>query len=310
MKILITGSEGFAGGYLFNLLSNKGYEVYGTYYASPNKIEIKKNLFFLDIRKKEDVKNLLEKIKPEGIFHLAAQTSVAFSYKEEYLTYEVNTLGTLNLIWAMKELALKSRFIYISTAEVYGQLKENKKAKEDEELNPISPYALSKFFAEKVVQYYVKIYDIDALILRPFSHIGIGQDENFFFPYCCKKIAEIEKKQIPPVLEVGNLEVERDYLAVEDVVEAYYLAFIYGKKGEVYNITNGKPIKLKDALEFLLNQTTVEIKVISSEEKKRKWDITFLSGDNTKFKNLTRFEPRLEIKDTLIRMLDYYRKEI
>ncbi|MEO0088940.1 MAG: GDP-mannose 4,6-dehydratase [candidate division WOR-3 bacterium] len=308
MKILITGSEGFVGRYLLNFLLNKGYEVYGTYYASP--IEVKENLFFLDIRKKEDVKNLLEKLKPEGIFHLAAQTSVAFSYQEEYLTYEVNTLGTLNFLWAIKELALKSRFIYISTAEVYGSGKERKKMKEEDELNPISPYALSKFFAERIVQYYVRVHDLDALILRPFSHTGIGQNENFFFPYCCKKIAEIEKKQIPPVLEVGNLEVERDYLAVEDVVEAYYLALLYGKKGEIYNITNGKPIKLKDALEFLFNQTNVKIKIVFSKEKERKWDITFLSGDNTKFKNLTKFEPRLEIKDILIKMLNYYRKEI
>ncbi len=308
MKILITGSEGFVGKYLFNFLINKGYEVYGTYYSSP--VQIKENFFFLDIRKREDVKNLLEKLKPEGIFHLAAQTSVALSYKEEYLTYEVNTLGTLNLIWAIKELELKSRFIYISTAEVYGPLKEKKKVKEEDELNPISPYALSKFFAEKLVQHYVKIYDMDALILRPFSHTGIGQNENFFFPYCCKKIAEIEKGKIPPILEVGNLEIERDYLPVEDIVEAYYFAFIYGKKGEIYNITNGKPIKLKETLEFLLNQTNVKIKVISSKEKERKWDIPFLSGDNTKFKNLTKFEFQLEIKDTLIRLLNYYREKI
>lgn len=306
MKILITGSEGFAGRYLFDFLISKGYDVYGTYYRPS--AEIKSNQFFLDVRKKEEVINLLEKIKPEGIFHLAAQTSVAQSYKEEYLTYEVNTLGTLNLLWGIKELSLKSRFIYISTAEVYGQSKEKRKVKEDDELNPISPYALSKYFAERIVQYYVKVYDTDALILRPFSHTGIGQDENFFFPYCCKRIIEIEKKKTPPFLEVGNLEIERDYLAIEDIVEAYHLALIYGKKGEIYNITNGKPIKLKDALEFLLKQTDMEIKIISSEEKKRKWDIPFLSGDNTKFKNLTNFEPRLEIKDVLIRMLDYYRK--
>lgn len=305
MKILITGSDGFVGSYLFNFLTNKGYEVYGTYYLTP---EIKDNLFFLDVREKEGIINLLEKLKPDGIFHLAAQTSVALSYKEEYLTYTVNTLGTLNLLLALKELKLKSRFIYISTAEVYGQLKEKKRVKEDDEINPISPYALSKYFGERIVQYYVKVYDIDALILRPFSHTGIGQRENFFFPYCCKKIAEIEKKKIPPILEVGNLEVEKDYLAVEDVVESYYLAFLYGQKGEVYNITNGKPIKLKDALEFLLNQTDLEIKIISSPDKERKWDIFFLSGDNTKFKNLTKFEPKLEIKDTLIKMLNYYRK--
>ncbi|MCS7249972.1 MAG: GDP-mannose 4,6-dehydratase [candidate division WOR-3 bacterium] len=306
MKILITGSEGFAGGYLFNFLINKGYEVFGTYYALPN--EIKDNQFFLDIRKKEEIIKLLEKLKPEGIFHLAAQTSVALSYKEEYLTYEVNTLGTLNLLWAIKELNLKVRFIYISTAEVYGEIAERRKAKEDDELNPISPYALSKYFAEKIVQYYVTVYDIDALILRPFSHTGIGQKESFFFPYCCKKIAEIEKNKIPPILEVGNLEVERDYLAVEDIVEAYYLAFIYGKKGEIYNITNGKPIKLREALEFLLSQTDKEIRIVFSQERERKKDIFFLSGDNTKFKNLTNFEPRLEIRDTLTKMLNYYRK--
>ncbi|MEO0087539.1 MAG: GDP-mannose 4,6-dehydratase, partial [candidate division WOR-3 bacterium] len=213
MKILITGSEGFAGRYLFDLLVSKGYEVYGTYYYSTE--EIKNNYYFLDIRKREEVKNLLEKLKPEGIFHLAAQTSVALSYQEEHLTYEVNTLGTLNLLWAIKELSLNPRFVYISTAEVYGQVKERKKVKEEDEVNPISPYALSKFFAEKIVQYYVKVYNVDALILRPFSHTGIGQRENFFFPYCCKKIAEIEKKKVPPFLEVGNLEIERDYLAVE-----------------------------------------------------------------------------------------------
>jgi len=305
MKILITGSEGFVGQYLFDFLANKNYEVYGTYYREE---ETKVNRFFLDIRKKEDVKNLLAKIKPDGIFHLAAQTSVARSYKEEHLTYEVNTLGTLNLLWAIKELNLNSRFIYISTAEVYGQPKEKRKVKENDELNPLSPYALSKYFAEKLVSHYVKVYNLEGIILRPFSHTGIGQDENFFFPYCCKKIAEIEKGKIPPILEVGNLEIERDYLAVEDVVVAYYLAFKYGVKGEVYNITNSKPIKLKDALNFLLTQSNVKIKIISVEEKLRKWDIYYLSGDNTKFKKLTNFEPQLDIKEVLTKMLNYYRQ--
>jgi GDP-4-dehydro-6-deoxy-D-mannose reductase len=307
MKILITGSEGFVGRYLFEFLANKNYEVYGTYYQEK---EIKANRFFLDIRKKEDVKNLLAKIKPDGIFHLAAQTSVARSYKEEHLTYEVNTLGTLNLLWAIKELNLNPRFIYISTAEVYGQAKERRKVKEDDELNPISPYALSKYFAEKLVSYYVKVYDLEAIILRPFSHTGIGQDENFFFPYCCRKIAEIEKGKIPPLLEVGNLEIERDYLAVEDVVVAYYLAFEYGIKGEVYNITNSKPIKLKEALNFLLTQARAKIEIVSVDEKLRKWDIYYLSGDNTKFKKLTNFEPQLDIKEVLIKMLDYYRQTL
>lgn len=305
-KVLITGIEGFVGNYLAGYLSSLNYNIYGTYFAIPQKPNYK--TYYCDIRNYSEVLRVIKTIKPKVIFHLAAQSSVSQGEKNIKETFAINTLGTLNILEAVREVKIKPRIIYISSCEVYGR--SNKKLTENTPPNPVSFYALSKLCAEKICLYYVNQYDFDIVILRPFSHTGPGQAEYFIFPSVAKRIAEIEVGKRKPVLQVGNIKVKRDYLDVSDVIRAYYLAMKKGKSGEIYNITSGKPYTIEKCIDFLLSLSQKKIKVKVVKSLIRANDIPILTGSAKKFSTLTGWKPEVSFFTTLADLLNYYRMKM
>ncbi len=304
-RILITGIEGFVGNYLAGYLQSLNYEIYGTYFAIPQKSNYK--IYYCDIRNYSEVLSVIDMVRPQVIFHLAAQSSVSQGEKHIKETFAINGLGTLNILEAVREVKIKPRIIYISSCEVYGR--SSKKLTEKTATNPVSFYALTKLCAEKVCLYYARQYNFDIIILRPFSHTGPGQAEHFIFPSVAKKIAEIENGQRKPVIEVGNIKVKRDYLDVSDIIRAYYLAMKKGKTKEIYNITSGKPYTIEECIKFLLSLSQKKIKIKPVKSLIRANDIPLLTGSAQKFMTLTDWKPEISFFTTLADLLNYYRMQ-
>ncbi|MCX8014978.1 MAG: GDP-mannose 4,6-dehydratase [candidate division WOR-3 bacterium] len=305
-NILITGIEGFVGTHLSAYLKNQGYQVSGIYFQTPQ--QKLGQLFKADIRDYPTILNIIKKIKADGIFHLAAQSSVAQSEKNIKDTFSINIEGTLNILEAVRNLDLKTRIIFISSCEVYGNQKV--RLAEKSATKPISFYAVTKLCAENICQYYERRYGLDIVILRPFSHTGFGQAEHFLFPRITKQIAEIEAGLAKPILNIGNLKVRRDYLDISDVVRAYELAMRKCRSGEIYNITSEKSYSIKEALDYLLKLSTVSIKVHIDKQLVRKYDIALLTGKADKFKKTTGWQPKVNFFTTLKNLLEYYRQKI
>lgn len=312
----ITGIAGFAGGHLAKELLDNGYQVSGSFYKddSPEQIKyLKKNckLYSLDILNRSKVSKLIHKLQPNYIFHLAAFSSVGQSFANERLTYEINFNGTLNLLEASCDLNNLHKFIFISSSECYGKFSPKTKIlTEDDSLNPISPYGISKVAAEHLCRLYHSRYNFPVVIARAFNHSGPGQNENFVIPSFCKQIAMIETGQQKPIMKVGDLSVKRDLSDVRDIVSGYRFMAEKGKDGSVYQLCSGKAISIQSVLNKLLKFSNKKITVKIDKKFFRKNDIPIICGDFSRAKKEIRYNPKYKIDNTLLNSLDYWREKI
>jgi len=308
LKAFISGLTGFVGKYLYDFLRENNIEVYGTSYPEkPSPHE--KNIFHIDIRKSRGLSQLIERIKPELIFHLAAISNVHISWKRRKLTMETNIMGTLNLLEAVRKFSPQSKVLLVGSSDIYGySAKERKLLKEEDNSIPINPYGVSKSCQEILGKFYSSVEEIWIIMTRSFNHTGPGQSPLFVCSDWAKQIAEIEKGLRKPVLKVGNLESIRDFSDVRDVVRAYFLLIQKGKKGEIYNICSGKAYSLHKILNILISYSKVPINVEIDRKKLRKTDFPFLAGDNTKLISHTGWKPLIKIEKTLLDLLNYWRE--
>ncbi len=305
-KILITGIEGFVGSYLAEYLQKKKYKIFGIHFVEPVK-KIGK-LYRCDIRDYPNTLKIIKEVKPDAVFHLAAQSSVAQGEKNILNTFSINVQGTLNILESIRQSNMKSRVVYISSCAVYGQ--SNIKLTENSNTKPISFYATSKLCSEKICQYYANNYGLNIVMLRPFSHTGAGQSEHFIFPRIAKRVAEIEVGLAEPLLTVGNIDIRHDYMDVLDIMRAYELALTKCKSGEVYNITSGKPRRIRKEIEYIISLTNKNIQIESDNSLIRTNDISLLTGSAQKFRKLTGWKPQINFHKTLAGLLNYYRGKI
>jgi GDP-4-dehydro-6-deoxy-D-mannose reductase len=300
MKILITGVNGFVGPYLAKELHPA--EIVG--------IDTSESCSVHDISYYKadllDVKNLHTMIgreKPNIIFHLAGISSVQMSWSNPELTHKINAIGTKNLLNAIT--SLKTKFIFISTAEVYG-IPEEIPINELHAVNPQNPYAKSKLEAEQ----FVKKSGFSYIILRSFQHIGPGQKAGFVCADFAQQIAEVEKGKKEHVIYVGNLDVIRDFTDVRDVVKAYALAMTKAIPGEIYNIASGNGYVIKDILDIFLSMSSVKIQVKVDPHKMRPVKIPRQVGDYSKFFKQTGWKPKITLAQSLKDILNYWREII
>jgi GDP-4-dehydro-6-deoxy-D-mannose reductase len=305
-RILVTGIEGFAGGHLARHLTASGHAVFGLHWADAP-AGLPGELHKGDVCDFDATRALLEATKPDGIIHLAGISSVALSESHQMTTYEVNALGTLKLLEAVRQLQLKCRIVLISSADVYGRSNVGKPLNEDLPSLPLSPYALSKHMTAEAGRFYHRAFGLDVVILRPFSHTGPSQATTFVFPKVANAIAQIERGTREPVIEMGDLSIRRDYTDVRDVVRAYVLALERCAPGDTYNVTSGKPVVIKEGVDYLRSLARVNVKVQSSASKFRPHDIPLLTGDPSKFAAATGWKPEIPFTKTLSDLLDYYR---
>ena len=309
-KVLIIGAAGFVGNYLIDHIK-KEYESWDLVCTKIPSETINKDVtvYDLDITKKEEIDNLLKEVKPDYIFHLAAQSSVALSWKNPSLTIDINIKGTVNLLDSIRDLDTKPRVLLIGSGEEYGRVRENEiPINEENNTRPGNVYAITKVTQNLIGKVYSDAYNLDIMSTRSFNHTGPNQAPMFVVADFCKQVADIENGKEEAVIRVGNLSAKRDFTDVRDVVRAYTLLMEKGKKGETYNVGSGKAIEIQSILDTILSLATKEIKVEVDENKLRPIDVPIIEADITKLQSDTGWKPEIDLKRTIQETLDYYRQ--
>jgi GDP-4-dehydro-6-deoxy-D-mannose reductase len=300
-KILVTGSEGFVGSHLIKALRDASFDVVAV--CMPQLIPKKGKYIALDILSLDLTIEVVKQHEPDAIFHLAAVSSVAKSFRDRPLVYSTNIAGTANILEAARSLDKKVQFYFVSTCEVYGGGMD---LTEDKPVVLKNPYAISKYAAELICREY-ETEGLPCVILRPFTHTGPGQAETFVLPTIAKQIGEIEKGKRAPLIELGNVDVKREFMNIADIIAAYILALEKGVPGEIYNISSGQGYSISEVVGIFtkLSKKSFDLKV--NPTKIRKNDIPVLLGNGRKFSKLTGWSPKVKIEKTIEDLLNYWR---
>jgi nucleoside-diphosphate-sugar epimerase len=291
-RILLSGATGFLGRHLFRHLESMGQEVFGT---SNHPSMAGSPIFYCDVCDPQAVETVFRQVEPEIIIHCAAISSVTSSAAQDY--YRVNTVGTENFVNAALALPKRVRFMFVSTAGVYGN-QDTDRLRETLCPKPVHHYGMSKFCAERVLVNYAE--QLDYTIVRPFNIIGEGQSGDFITP----KLVDAFYKRMPAI-RLGNIKVFRDYIDVSDACELIArLTFSTEAIGQTSNLCTGKPVSIQQLLDMLFYITGYEIKVEVDQAFVRKNEVWRLLGDTEKLASLTGGHLKgLGLEDSLRRML-------
>lgn len=308
-RALITGISGFAGQHLATYLQSKNIEVVGTFLNTGINTECGIKVYKCDINDKQQVDYVLKDYKPDYIFHLAGPSFIADAWEREEDMFQTINYGTKILLQSASSYAHNSSLLYVSSADVYGDFCElNLPLTEITSPRPTNPYGYAKACTELLCLEYAKKFDLKIVIARPFNHTGPGQKEHFFCPSMAKQINSISKGFSKPRVSIGNLEVERDFLDVRDVVSAYFDLATKGNKGQIYNICSGKTIKLKHILDYMLVKLKLheEVSIDIDPAKIRKDEKAKIVGNSEKISKEIGWAPVYEFESTLDSLLEYW----
>ncbi len=308
MRILITGATGFAGKHLVAHLRSisAGAQLHGTRLTSgESTFDPGAILHTVDLRDPNAVYALIEAVKPDQIFHLAAQASVKRSFDEPWETLETNIRSELNIFEACLRLDRRPRTLIVSTGELYANAtKADCPADETTPPQPTSPYSVSKLSQELLgIQYHIS-RNFPVIIVRPFNQLGPGQREGFVAPDFAMQVARIEAGLQPPEIKVGNLDAQRDFTDVRDVARAKAMAMMHGESGQIYNIASGQTHRIREVLEFLSQQSRIPIHITQDEARMRPANVPLLWGDYSKLAQATGWRPEIAFQQSLLDVLE------
>ena len=296
MRALVTGGTGFVGRWLSAHLEAEGDMVTATGEE-------------VDVTDGAAVAVKVGEIQPDAIYHLAGQASVGRSWDTPARTFEVNVIGTVNVLDAARRLDVKPRVVVVSSAEVYGRVSAaDLPIGEDVAVRPLSPYAASKVAAEVAARQAVDGFGVPAIIARPFNHIGPGQAPGFVVSDLAKRIVEAERTGSPK-LHMGNAAPRRDLTDVRDVVRAYRLLVTSGVPGEAYNIATGADVMIGDLARRLIELSGTGLELVPDSVEPRPADVPVLRGDPTKLRTATGWTPAISLDQTLRDVLAYWREQ-
>lgn len=304
MKALITGSQGFVGGYLRRELEDNGYEVTGL------DLQPGEKALCADLLNLEQVVDAVRQAAPDVVFHLAGQADVGRSWKVPQKTVEINVIGTLNLLDAVRAYRKGVRVVLVGSSDQYGNLGEaGQCVSETVEMKPQTPYAVSKCAQEEMAKAYVRAYGMNVCMTRSFNHGGAGQREGFLIPDFSAGVARVEKG-LAKSLRVGNLTARRDFTHVRDVVRAYRLIAEKGRSGEVYNVGSGTAYSAQEILDRLVAMADCPVPVEQDPAKMRPSDTPVICCDHSKLTAHTGWEPETPLDVILSETVEYYRERV
>jgi GDP-4-dehydro-6-deoxy-D-mannose reductase len=312
-RALVTGAGGFGGTHLLEyLLANTGWDIYGNAHAAAlHPGDERVSWVASDLTDRRATASMVAEVRPDYIFHLAAQSNVPQAFKNPEGTFMTNVIGQLNLLDALRESVPNARVLVVCSSEEYGLVRpEDIPIDEDTPFRPNNPYAVSKIAQDALATQYFLSYGQQTIRVRPFNHIGPGQTEQFVTAAFARQVARIEAGLQEPVISVGNLEAERDFADVRDTVRAYHLALTKGEPGEVYNIGSGVARKMQWILDTLISMSKIAVEIRQDPSRMRPSDIPQLVCNPTKFNKLTRWQPQIPIEQTLKDILDYWREKV
>lgn len=313
MRALITGMGGFVGRHLAAHLLDQYDDItlHGTVFGASAPVQGPATVHQIDLTDTEAVRDLVQVVQPEHIYHLAAQSNPALSTKPAWRwpTLETNVKSQLNLMDACLEAGIKPRILVVSSSHVYGKI-EHVPVTESAPLQPETPYAVSKITQDMLALQYHIAYGLPTLRVRAFNHFGPGQSPAFVAADFALQIAQIEAGQRAPLIEVGNLEPRRDFTDVRDVVRAYRLLMATGVPGAVYNVASGRTYSIQYLLDTLLSYTDVPIQVQQIAERMRPTDVPRVVGDYQHLHQATGWSPSITFEQTLRDLLDDCRQRV
>ena len=252
MRILVTGSSGFVGRHLVRHLIDSGHEPLCFDLVAPaggHGPAVQTHTG--DLLNAAGISELISTTKPDGCIHLGGIAFVPMGWKDPNLVFSVNLTGTVNLMEAFRAEAPKARIVIVTSSEVYGMTPRQEAITEESPLTPSNLYGVSKMAADLSAQLYAKRYGMPVVVARPLNHIGPGQSLQFVTSAFAAQLIDIAQGKKEPVMRVGNLETERDFTDVRDVVRAYRLLMEKGRPGEAYNIASGTRVKIRTVLDLL-----------------------------------------------------------
>lgn len=318
MRILITGITGMVGSHLaeYVLAHHPDVEVHGMVrWRSPRanlvKVAGRVTLHEGELRDLHSLVRVLETVRPERIFHLAAQSYVSASFTAPADTLHTNVIGTTNLLDAVRLTGLDPRIHICSSSEVYGQVRPDEvPIRESNEFRPASPYAVSKCGEDMIALQYFLSYGIKTIRTRMFTHTGPRRGDVFAESAFAKQIAEVEAGLRPNPIKVGNLNSVRTFADVSDAVRAYWLLLEKCPPGEVYNIGGARTMTVGEMLDVLIGMSGCRIRYEVDPALVRPSDVTLQIPDTSKFRAATGWEPKVPLETTLRDLLDYHRGRI
>lgn len=312
-KFAITGFSGFVAGHFVEYLykENIKCEILGLSRSTP-KIDMSQysdrlsiRFVLVDMMDKDALTEALDSFKPDYILHLAAFSSVAYSWKYPTESFMNNSNIFLNLVDAVREIDSTCRILSVGSSEEYGNVSRGElPLKESQRVNPVSPYAVARVSQELMSKVYVKAYGMNIIMTRSFNHIGPRQDDRFVIPSFIKRIIDIKKSgKTEGEIETGDTTIIRDFVDVRDVVRAYYLLLTEGTPGEIYNICSGNAHKLSDIIDCIANEVGVKVTTRINPEFVRPDDNREIVGSAYKIESELGWNPRIDIKNTLKDMI-------
>ena len=296
MRALVTGGHGFVGRYLRAALERRGDDVVVADRVGDDALP-------LDLGDSENLRAIVEHVRPDAIFHLAAQAFVPDAIADPLATFDVNARGTALFIDAIRSVrdrgAIDPRIVVVSSADVYGvRPPDEYPLRETHEPRPANPYAASKVAAEAFALAAYRTYGLDVIVTRAFNHVGPGQSDRFVVASFAKQLARIARGA-EAVIHVGNLTARRDFLDVRDVVAAYLALADRAPAGEVYNVASGRPIAIQEMLRLLIEAAHLPVEVREDPERFRPADVPVAYGDTTKTREATGWEPSIPLGVTV-----------
>ncbi|WP_277052286.1 GDP-mannose 4,6-dehydratase [Zestomonas thermotolerans] len=292
-RLLVTGVGGFVGGHLQQWLAN--------WSDSPWQLVPPRRH---DLTNPATLDAWLADACPDAVIHLAGQTFVPEAFRDPARTLQVNVLGTLNLLEALKRRGFDGTFLYVSSGDVYGQVAEaDLPITERQPPQPRNPYAVSKLSAELLCLQWSHVEPWRIIVARPFNHIGVGQNASFVVSSIARQLARMKLGLQEPVLQVGDVDVTRDFLDVRDVLNAYFLLLEKGRNGEIYNVCSGQERRIRDLITEMSRLAEMELEIAQDPARLRRADQRRVVGSSDKLQNETGWKPGITITETLRSLL-------
>jgi GDP-4-dehydro-6-deoxy-D-mannose reductase len=297
-RLLVTGATGFVGKIIAGM-ADEIAQIHGwTLLAAPAAY---------DLLDPASLDRLLQPLQPDGVIHLAGQSFVPAALKDPERTLQVNLVGTLNLLQALKRSSFHGSFIYVSSSDVYGHVDPaDLPLTENQPVRPHNPYAMSKAAAELLCGQWSRVEPWRIVIARPFNHIGPGQRSEFVVPSIARALARIRLGLDEPRLQVGDIDVTRDFLDVRDVVRAYLGLLSHGENGGIYNVCSGRETRIRDLVDHLTRLSGIAVDIVQEPARLRPSDQRQVRGDNTRLRATTGWQPCIPLEQSLGDVLAYW----
>lgn len=298
-KLLLTGLTGFVGGHLQAHLE-----------AADSEWRLLPPPETVDLTRPESLADWCAQ-RPDAVIHLAGQTFVPEAFRDPAHTLEVNLLGTLNLLQALKAGGFDGTFLYVSSGDVYGQVEPADLPIRETQLPvPRNPYAVSKLAAEHLCLQWGISEGWRVMVARPFNHVGAGQKPDFVLSSVARQIARVQRGLQPPLLEVGDVDVTRDFLDVRDVIAAYFALLASGRSGETYNVCSGVERSVRELIGQMAELADVGIELVQDVARMRRSEQRQVKGSHARLAEATGWSPAISMEETLKTILSDWAERV